>query len=145
MRRLRKFLRLPSTDRNLLISAVLLLAATRYGLQLLPFRIIRRLLARPPQRARGCSQTNQSSREQIVWAVTVASKYMPSTCLSQALTAQVLLEKAGFSAHLRIGLVKGPDGQLRGHAWIESQGKVVIGALEDLSRYVTLPLQRERP
>jgi transglutaminase superfamily protein len=131
MRRLRAFLLLRSIDRNLLIAAALLLAAIRYGLQLLPFRTLQRLLASVPRPG------SRLCPEQIAWAVMAASAYVPSTCLSRALTAQVLLQRAGFPAKLQIGIAKGPRGQLEGHAWVTSQGKIVIGG-ETVERYTPL-------
>jgi Transglutaminase-like superfamily len=139
MRRMRKFLRLPPADRKLLISATLWLGVIRLGLWLLPFQSIRRLLGQSRRPSRRWSKISHVSPEQIAWAVTVAAHYIPNTCLSRAFTTQALLERAGFSAYLRIGLAKKRGGQLEGHTWVESQGKIVIGALEDLSRYVPLP------
>jgi Transglutaminase-like superfamily len=139
MRRLRTFLLLPSTERNLLISAALWLGLVRLGLWLLPFQSIRRLLKHYRQPSGRWSKAGPISPEQIAWDVTVAAHYIPNTCLSRALATHALLERAGFSAYLRIGLAKKRSGQLEGHAWVESQGKIVIGALEDLSRYVPLP------
>jgi len=79
--------------------------------------------------------------DKVVWAVRVASRYMPGRvkCLAQALTAQVLLERRGYQTQLRIGVAKGEGGQLEAHAWVESQGRIVIGGLKDLARYTTLP------
>jgi hypothetical protein len=139
MRRLRAFVLLPSTERNLLISATLWLGAVRLGLWLLPFRTLRRLLKHSRRPSRRWSKIGHVSPEQIAWAVTLAAHYIPNTCLSRALATQALLERAGFSTYLRIGLAKKSSGQLEAHAWVESQGKIVIGALGDLSRYVPLP------
>jgi hypothetical protein len=139
VQQLRKFLLLPSTDRTLLIGAALLLGAIRLGLCLLSFQTIRRILARLASPINRSPKAGSVSPQQIARAVEVAAQYIPSTCLSQALATQVLLERAGFSAYLRIGLAKKKGGQLEGHAWVESQGKIVIGALEDLPRFIALP------
>lgn len=138
MRRLRKFLRLTSCDRHLLITAALLMSAIRLGLGLLPFRVLRRVVnsltvVRPvPQ---------QISINQVVWAVEVASKYMPGgvKCLARALTTQILLSWRGYQTELRIGVAKNPQGQLEAHAWVESQGRVIMGGLADLTRFTPLP------
>ena len=52
------------------------------------------------------------------------------TCLVQALALQVLLEREGFPASLCIGVARGQRGQLEGHAWVESQGRILIGGSE---------------
>ena len=75
-----------------------------------------------------------------------ASRYVPrATCLTQALTMQVLLERAGYDARLRIGVARGDEGQFQAHAWVESQDGIVIGG-SDLGRYTgLLALEREAP
>lgn len=139
MRRLRKFLNLRASDHYLLFRAVVLLGAIRLGLWLLPFQALRRLLA-------GLAQTTsqaeaQVSIQQVVWTVQVASRCMPGgvKCLARALTTKVILGWYAYPAELRIGVAKGEAGQLEAHAWVESQGRVVIGGLSDLPRFTPLP------
>ncbi len=60
-------------------------------------------------------------------------------CLARALTTQVLLNRQGYLPDLRIGVAKATAGQLEAHAWVEYQGRIVIGQLNDLSRYLPLP------
>lgn len=143
MRRLRKLVATTKSDRRLLVSAILLLTTVRLGLLLLPFQTLRRFLA-------GITQTTSKlktdqSLDKVVWAVRVASRYMPGIkCLARALTTQVLLGRRGYQTQLRIGVAKGQGG-LEAHAWVESQGRVVIGGLKDLERYTPLPdLEAER-
>lgn len=139
MKRLHKFLHLTSGDRRLLVSTALLLAAVRLGLRLLPFRILQRVLNRLASAPAGSLGANRSSVDRLVWAVTVASHYVPkATCLTQALAAQVLLGRRGHLSQLRVGVAKGEEGQLEAHAWLESQGKVIVGGGE-LTRYTLLP------
>ena len=138
MKLLYKFLRLPSADQRLLVQSVLLLGVIRLGLWLLPFQTLQHLLAnvaRKPSRQRN---TSMVSSERIARAVTVASQYVPAaTCLPQALATQMLLVRCGHPARLRIGLIKGATGQVEGHAWVESQGSIVIGG-SGLERYTLL-------
>ena len=146
MKRLRKFLHLTSSDRRLLVSTMLLLGALRVGLRLLPFRTLQRVVAELAQPPAGLRRANQSSVERLVWAVTAASRYVPrATCLTQALAAQVLLGRHGHRTQLRVGVARGEEGRLEAHAWLESEGKVVVGGGE-LSRYVLLPgMERRKP
>ena len=138
---LRRFMLLPRAERRLLIAAALTLQATRLGLWLLPFRALWRLLALASLQAQSSGRASELSLEQIGWALTTAGNHLPSTCLSQAIAAQILLDRAGFAPHLRIGVAKLPGGDLQAHAWVECQGRVVTGAIDDLSRYVALPLE----
>lgn len=141
MKRLGKFLHLPKRDRKLLASTVLLLGAIKLGLLVLPFQTLRRLLARMTLVTSQLPKTHRADLSKVVWAVEVASRYMPGgvKCLARALATQALLAKRGYPAHLRIGVAKSEEGQLEAHAWVESQGKIVIGSLADLARYTPLP------
>lgn len=147
MQRLCKFLHLNKRDRRLLVSAALVLGTIRLGLCLLPFQTLRRLLARMTQTTTELQKPNQASVGRVVWAVEVVSRYMPGgvKCLARALATQVLLGRRGLRAELRIGVAKSERGQLEAHAWVESQGRIVIGGLKDLARYTPLPtLEAER-
>jgi hypothetical protein len=54
---------------------------------------------------------------------------------------QILLQQQGYPASLQIGVAKGRDGQLEAHAWVESQGQVVIGNLENLAHFKLLSVR----
>jgi hypothetical protein len=43
------------------------------------------------------------------------------------LAAQFLLSRRGYASRLRIGVARGPNDGLRAHAWLESDGMVVLG------------------
>jgi|SRR5215207_6206462 len=140
---LSKFLQLPATERRLMIKATLLLGAIRLGLWLLPYKTLRRVLAllgRAPIYLHGA---DSFSVDRLAWSVTKASSRVPrATCLTQALAAQVLLTWHGHPANLRIGIARGEDGKVQGHAWLDSRGRIVVGGGE-LSRYTRL-LDMER-
>jgi hypothetical protein len=92
------------------------------------------------QRVVRLDRTARPSPERIAWAVRVARRYVPAaTCLSQALAVRTLFRRQGYPAQLRIGVTKGERGQLEAHAWVESEGKIVIGGSQDLARYTPLP------
>jgi len=141
MRQIYKFLRLPSTDRCLLVKSAFLVVAIRLGLWLLPFQTLWRLLARMSQATIEAQEADQAYLDRVVWAVTVASRYMPGaiTCLTRALASVVLLGQCGHRVCLRIGVAKGEGGQLEAHAWVECEERIVVGGSKQLSRYTPLP------
>ena len=56
------------------------------------------------------------------------------------MAAEALLMWGGRPVELRIGVIKTDHGGLVAHAWVESGGRVVVGALDEgLSRYTPLP------
>ena len=140
---LRKFVHLPARDRAVLTRTVLTLGAARLATWLLPFATGRRLLV-GKQRA----ETPNVTLDQVTWAMAQAQRVVPrATCLPQALAAESLLTRGGLPADLQIGVMKTPQGKLLAHAWVESDGRIVVGALpEGLGAYTRLPtLPRDWP
>jgi hypothetical protein len=136
MRKIRKFLNLSSTEQRLLIRAWILLGVIRLGLELFPFSTLRKLLNRLKSIMGGFEK--EFSEQQLVWSVAVVSRYITkATCLAQALTAQFLLQQAGHQACLHIGVTDSEEGRLKAHAWVESQGRILMGGF-DLHRYTHL-------
>ncbi len=147
MNRLRKILLLPPSERVLLVRATVQLGAISIGLRLLPLQTLRRLMARGSRPSATLHGADACSPDRIAWAVSVASRYVPGggTCLPQALAVQLLLEREGHAARLHIGIAKDDTRQLQAHAWVESQGRVVIGG-SDVGRYTPLmAVDRETP
>lgn len=65
------------------------------------------------------------------------STYVPkATCLVQALAAQLLLTRHGHMADLQIGVSQAKG--FEAHAWLEFEGRVVLGGVTNLSDYVVL-------
>lgn len=141
-----RFLRLPITERWLLIEAAFLLEAIKLGMRLLPFRTLRRLLVRASKVSERLPVSRSPSADSVGWAVEVASRYTfgVKTCLTEALVTQLLLARCGRSALLHIGVLKGDQNQLQAHAWVESEGRVVIGGGSKLERYTPLVVLKER-
>ncbi|QLE58686.1 lasso peptide biosynthesis B2 protein [Nostoc sp. TCL26-01] len=138
MKLLCKLFRFNDQERQLLISAFTLLGLVNIGLRILPFRILKRLV---DQISKPNARLAQIPINMIIWAVDVSTKYIPggAKCLARALTCQILMARRGYTPELRIGVTKSEEGQFQAHAWIESQGQVVIGQLTNLSSYTPLP------
>jgi hypothetical protein len=139
MKRLSRFLGLSTTERWFLIKVALLLEAIKLTMWLLPFRVLRRLVDWAASVPVGVRRSDRFSAESIGRAVQTASRHVPSekTCLVQALATQVLLVRRDHPAILHIGVLKANGGTFQAHAWVECEGKVVIGGYE-LERYTPL-------
>jgi hypothetical protein len=146
MKRLRRFLRLTTLKRRLFVKVFLLLELVRLGLWLLPFRTLLRLLSRVSEGPKKSSSTDRPSPEEIAWSVEVASRYSlgVKTCLTQALAAQVLLTRHGYPAFVHLGVLRGKQEEFQAHAWVESEGRVLVGG-EDLERYAPLGILNQEP
>lgn len=140
MRQLHNFFQLSGRERYLLFISIFLLSIIRLCLWLLPFRTILKILKKTRQ------NQPKISLSAIVWAVNVATKYTlgSAKCLARALTVQILMSHYGYSCELRMGVVKRETGILEAHAWIEYQGQVVIGGMNNLSEFVPLSFGGDR-
>jgi hypothetical protein len=138
MAMIRSFFALSPGVRWLLIKSATLLIAVRLGLWLLPFHMMRRILSATRRRA---APYSAADARRIAQAVKTSSKYVPmATCLTQALTTMMML--GGRQGILRVGVARGKTGSLLAHAWVEIEGRVVIGWREDLSAFTVLsPLE----
>jgi Transglutaminase-like superfamily len=144
LRKLKALLQMAGSDRLHLFQVFLLLLLIRLGLGLLPFRVVLKqvqTLGICPGRSSVPSSHPAQPISHIVWLVNVSSRYMPGgvKCLARALTTQLLLTQQGYVSDLRIGVAKAVTGELEAHAWIEYQERIVIGHLNDLSRYIPFP------
>lgn len=129
------FLRLPSSERRLLLWSLAVVAAARLGLSALRYERMRRLI---PGGATEAAPADLARR--TAWAVTRAAKWVPgATCLTQAFACQWLLARQGYASTIRIGVAEGGARAFRAHAWLVSGGRTVIGdAGRDLSGFAVL-------
>ena len=127
MRPIDRWRRLPAGRRQALPSALGAVTVVRFCIRFLPLRMWGRAAGWLP-RGRPLPGSAQVAVQDVVWAVRRVSRAIPgATCLTQALAAQLLLSRRGYSSRLRIGVARAPGGGLRAHAWIEIDGVVVLG------------------
>lgn len=137
------FFRNSLSDQWSLAKALALVWLIRLGLWLLPFRVLQEIVARRTSKATSSSAQRRPQDLMVVRKVASSvrrvSRYVPeASCLTQALATQVLLASQGQISDLRIGVTKGEEGELAAHAWVESEGKIVMGNRSNLSRYAVL-------
>jgi len=135
MGRLGRLRSLPPTDRWLLLSASVLLVASRLSLLVARPADVRRFVARVAPTLPPSGSVEEPAR--IARAVREASRHLPAApaCLGTAIVAHAMLDAHGHRSNLQIGVSKdGPD-DLVAHAWVERDGRVLVGDLPDLGRY----------
>lgn len=135
-RQLAKFFRLSFADQRLLMRAALAVVSAKLAIRTVRLPAARTAVMRlerlgwivAPARA-----------DRIVWAVETAGRAIPGmkNCLVQAVAAEAMLLRAGHPCELRIGAAKNGPRELIAHAWLESEGRVLIGDVE-LDRYAPL-------
>lgn len=127
--RLKRFLLLPYPEKKLIVRAAALLIVLRFGLSVFSLPRTQRILkafSRP-------RRPEKETPEAIAGVVERCSRHLPvkTTCLTRALTAQTLLARSGISSRLQIGVRKDDGGLLEAHAWVEQDGRILIGSGDD--------------
>ena len=120
------------------VRAVFSLLLIKGGLILLPFSIFRKIFhwfsnSRTP------SDISEKAMEEIVWAVNTAANLMPIEflCLPRALATKFLMRNV-HSVTLEIGIEMGSRKEFEAHAWVERNGKVIIGDWSESVSYQRL-------
>jgi hypothetical protein len=140
-RRLAKFFRLSFSDQRLLMRAALAVVCAKLAIRTLRLPAARAAVTR----LEGLVWiVRPACADRIVWAVETAGGAIPGmkNCLVQAVAAEAMLIRAGHPCELRIGAAKIGPRDLIAHAWLESEGTVLIGNFE-LDRYA--PLMARHP
>ncbi len=139
MRALAKFARLPAADRRLLVRALLTLARVRANLALTPLLGLPGALDRFISRSAHAPVTlhDRSIPEPVKIAWAAASRILRGECLPRACAAHRMLRHYGYPAELKVGAGRDAQGGFIAHAWVESEGRVVIGDFEP-GRYIEL-------
>ena len=142
MAKLRKALALSASEWLLIAQAWLWFAAVEVGLRCMSLRTLLRIIL-PLGRPRTVTKDEEEARGRVPQraadCVELAARLpvFNSSCLRRALVLYALLTRRGFDAQLLIGVAKVPKGRLDGHAWLECEGKVLLGDPEP-GRYLTI-------
>ncbi len=124
------------------MQALVAVAGARIALWLLPLAGVRRIIRRTLSAERPLPPERRCTEEQLIRAVVSAGKHCPvgSTCLATALAGQALLHRHGYDSQLRLGVRRAAGGAFAAHAWLEREGKVIVGGpLTVIDSYTRLP------
>ncbi len=122
----RRLRRLTPAKLQVLALALAVLSLVRLALWVVPFGLLRRALARV--RKRPARAGDSVPREWISRAVEFTAHWVPyASCLSKALAGYVLLRRFGYDGVLHLGVTGGEAERFRAHAWLECDGRVIIG------------------
>lgn len=137
-------LRFNRGGKKLFLQACILMMLIRLGLLLLPFRQLQSLILKVNQRKVLTPVSPDITTWDIAVAVRRSTKYSLNVkCLAKALTTGMLMTTYDLPYKINIGVAKGDCNNLEAHAWVMSEGKVVVGYIPDLARYVTMTSKGE--
>ncbi|NHN63625.1 lasso peptide biosynthesis B2 protein [Haloarcula sp. JP-Z28] len=135
--RLREFRALSRAQKLLLCEAVALIVASKVLLTVVGLEDAERCFGTLSQFL-PCHRQPEAPKS-VRWAVLTAGSRLPGTydCLERALTGSTLLEASDFPHCLRFGVDTQSD-TFEAHAWVESNGDVLIGDVDDFGRFRAL-------
>ena len=125
-----RLLRLPRRDQLLLAEALLFLGLARLGTHFVPFRRFARLLGCPrAESPADLTPAQLMQARRIRWAVVIISRhtFWHSSCLVQAIAAQLMLKRRRIPSTLYLGVAK-DEQDLIAHAWVRSGHAILTGA-----------------
>lgn len=111
----------------------------RISLWLFPFKWLDKWL--------GVLSSNETHNKAVDWivinnivrSVKVCSRYVPkATCLTQAVATNTLLRRQGQCSQFKIGVAKNQEEKFEAHAWIEVNGKIIIGKMPRHQRFAVM-------
>lgn len=119
------FINLKWDDKKLILKTFFLNYYVRLIVWLFPFQKVREITTNMGKR----QSHSKINFHRLIWAVNATSHFVfHSTCLTNALTGQILLEQHGYKPRLLIGVINNEE--FEAHAWLEYDKKVVLGKSE---------------
>lgn len=125
-------------ERGILLYAGVLSVVVRAGLSVFSLKQVARGLCCAATRLPRRKVLTPTYRSQAVWAARTAGRWLlpGGPCLTQALVLQYLLLRRGeASTRLHIGVARGSEDDLQAHAWVEKDGRVLIGGAASPNSY----------
>ena len=127
MSKINSFFKLSPTKKGLLIKSMILIIFIRLSLYLFSFSRVKNISKRFSSSNK--NQKDGETIEDIVWSIRVASIFVPrATCLTQAITGQILLSRYHHPSNLKIGVMK--EDEFEAHAWLEIDDEIILGESE---------------
>lgn len=139
--RLHRHLRRPPHEHWLITKVVISTIFVRMMLPIVPIRHLMRIAGDAGVKAPRVQPRDRAGDKKIIpWAAAGTAKRLlrDRPCLTQALVVKYYYGRRGIPAVLKLG-VNRDAGKLLAHAWVESEGDVVVGGRTSPQRYVAFP------
>jgi hypothetical protein len=123
-------------QKKLIIQSLMWVLFYRIGLWICPYQWTKKWIL--DETAEVVSVREDWTVNEIVRVIRSCGRYVPyATCLTQALAARALLYRTGCKAVIRYGVTQ-IDGSFEAHAWVEADGRIVLGKQPFHYRYAVL-------
>ena len=143
IRQARRWLRISPRERRLLTKAWGLFILIYLYLTFRSWRDAeRRIMAlHHGMRPTTTTMDRQEAEHLMSWALDVAGRYLPwrPSCLHRAIAGRALMQSLGHDATLRIGVGRDERRQFIAHAWLECDGRILIGDGPEMETLTAMP------
>lgn len=139
--RVRSLLHRPPGELWLIGKVVMTTVLVRMMLPVVPIRHLMKLAGSAGvEGPRVCMKDPAAEKRIISWAAAGTAKRLlrDRPCLTQALVVKYFYCRRGIPSVLRLGVAKDSETFLA-HAWVESEGDIVVGGRSSPRRYVAFP------
>lgn len=121
-RRLARLARLPTSDKREIFATFLTIVFVRLSLSCIGYNKLRKMI--PPANRRAPADLSQDLGRRVI----LLARFIPgASCLTQAVTAQLMLARLGYQSDMRVGVRQDENGHIHAHAWLLTEGKVILG------------------
>lgn len=135
-------------QRQLVVEAGVLLIAAKLALLVVPFKRLAPSLGKSVAvTTPSIGHDDEETAQAVAWAVESAARRLPwhSSCFARAIVGKRMLDLRRIPAMLYLGVRKDESGKLHAHAWLESRGVCVTGALAQeayspIARFASAPV-----
>ena len=136
----RKILALNRLQWRYLFASWLILPVIDLGLRLLGYKRMRSLLNRWAKSAVRSHENTEIVAGQVARVVSVAARWTlwPTSCLRQAILLWWFLARRNIAVEVRIGVSGDLAEHFSAHAWVEQNGRVLLGGEHARERYAVL-------
>ena len=133
------FFRLESNEKMVCFQSLYWLLYFRVRLHNIPFNsLIQKANNKSAQYILKCKPTNLTV-DRAVWLFDRVSDFVPgATCLVRSLAGKIVFALNGYGPTLVIGVNKDDSNAILSHAWLEYDGAIIIGRLEDSDQYLQI-------
>ncbi len=139
MKKLFSFFSLPRQEKSLFAKAFFWVVVFRLGLWVVPYRKAKTWFRYDNLTESVEASLDWESIKKVSYIVRTCSRFVPAaSCLTQALALRTLLSGMGQNSLLKFAVRRDEDGKFMAHAWVEIEGRIVIGKMRPHERFVAL-------
>lgn len=152
LRKLHTFRSQSRQQRALIAEAMLFTWLARLAVRLIPFSRIVRWIEHNASSHQSAKTPEPALIYSLRRAVKTASRnaLWKSVCMQQSLAMYTMLSRRGYGSTLRMGAKINPQGKIEAHAWLESDGEVILGkdgmtGMTPLARFGEMQSRADHP